>query len=263
MTPMQSSRNNNPLLRRIALGLETDGLTILKNTTTRSWLRQPVDSLWLFQEHKSKAMVHVSSSWKWQYDKNAAYLAAAGSVELGVGEPISVPGEQITEVHYNMPGLWRVYSYHTVSHPLNTWPSGESWQYTPIVRLMRELGYKHTVFQACLFPEHHTVLRRFYDYMKAWRERDREAAKECYTRLFGILAYHPEVLYNDMIYRPDWWYTIIAENNARILRTALRINDTTGLFPIGWNTDALYYEQRVNGFTLGNGIGQWKEIGKQ
>jgi hypothetical protein len=137
--------------------------------------------------------------------------------------------------------------------------AGTHWLYTPLLSLLHDADILFTVRQAIYYPEQHYALRAFYDHCKAKREAG-EAVKHLYTQAFGMLAHKPQRLWNECLYRPDWWNLLKAELKARMYRQAWQVYETEGMWPIKMHTDSLYYEDQVHSLRLGEGIGAYREV---
>jgi hypothetical protein len=238
-------------------------MAILKQVTRPEWLTQPDSDFSIFRKHpaldarwdsgKPRAVV---------YDKNAMYLGAASSAKLGVG-PFRLAEKPEFE---DQAGLWRIVLHDTPAHLAHLPPIaliGSSWQYTPVLRYLRDTGYTFDLEEAYLFSEQHAVLKRFYEQMKVLRERDKAAAKALYTTTFGVLAHQPPAHWTHALYRPDWFFGLVAEAKVRMFYQIRQFYIADGVLPVAINVDSLFYAQEVPSIPLGAGIGQFKvkEVG--
>ena len=236
------------------------GIAILKQLTRPEWLLQPQGDFSLFQKHPTfNAKWNLGKPWVVCYDKNAMYLGAASNVKLGVG-----PFSHIEKPDFvDQAGLWSLFLYEPPKElaslpPIA--PYGLSWQYTPVMHYLAQTGYKFDLKEAYLFAEQHAVLRRFYEQMKELRERDKPAAKAIYTRTFGVLAHQPPEHWSNALYRPDWFFGLVAEAKVRMYLQVQKTYRSDGVLPITIDVDSLYFDQDVPSIPIGSGIGQFKII---
>ena len=254
---------SNPVHRRIVTGQETDPFLLLKQLVKPEYLKQPVTPLDVFREHKPTVPVRKPKQWTDPYDKNAAYLGVLASISLGIGEPTHI---QSRESYLQFPcfptGVWEIdVPGSWWQWPLKLVPKGKSWQYSPVINYLVENGIPFTCREGFYFEESKRITSKLYDYLKELRERDKEAAKQAYTHLFGLLAHKLEKPYPGSIYRPDWLGMIIAESKVRIHRQAIQAWKQDYIsWPVGWRVDCLYYNHPVMYFEekIGTGIGEWK-----
>jgi hypothetical protein len=234
------------------------GMAVLKQVTNPEWLKQPEGDFSIFRKHPA-----LDARWDSGkprvvcYDKNAMYLGAAASAKLGVGPFAHVEKPEFED----RAGLWRIFLHETpaeLAHLPPIAPEGFSWQYTPVLRYLHHSGYKFDVEEAYLFSEQHAVLRRFYEKMRHLRAQDKTAAKELYTRTFGVLAHQPPEHWRNVIYRPDWFFGLVAEAKARMYIQVQQFYAKDGVLPVAIKVDSLYFDQEVPSIPLGSGIGQYK-----
>ncbi len=238
------------------------GISLLKQLTRPEWLAQPDCDFSVFcwpNDRKARDARWDSGKPRTHcYDKNAMYLGAASSVKLGVG-PFHLVEKPTFE---DMAGLWQISLHETPAHlthlpPIA--PVGLSWQHTPILRYLLATGYTFDIQEAYLFSEQHAVLRRFYEQVRAIRERDKAAAKPLYTQAFGAMAFEPLPTWSKKtFYRPDWFFGLLAEAKARIFLQIQRFHEADGALPVAIKVDCLYYDQEMPSIPLGTGIGQFK-----
>jgi hypothetical protein len=242
----------------------TAGLALLKEVTRPEWLRQPHASFSIFKQHKT-----VDLLWKTDqsalhlYDKRAMYVGAASSVKLGIGIPEYVAHPQIED----RAGVWRVIIDQSPAGFELLPPivkSADSWQYTPIVELLRKLGYMFHAEEAWLFSEQHAVLRPFYERVKAlWQATAdnpdaRRQVKRLYTITFGLLAHEKLGHGAGYVYRPDWTFSLVAEAKARMFYQMRKVLETEDVAPSQVKTDCIWYPRPVTALPVGDKIGQFK-----
>jgi hypothetical protein len=223
-------------------------------------------------------------TWLHRYDKNNAYVAAAGGANLGAGEYVV---ENHPTFDAKVPGLWHVilkgesaFNGRDLPHP--TGERADSWQYTATVHLAQQLGYQVTILEGVFFPEYHQTLRPWYELISKARQQLREpgafknaqaqtvaynALKNVYTGSLGKLAEQARAEKQDRLYRPDWWFGIVTLNKALLLlKIAALARD--GYRPVAAHTDALYFVsqeadplQAIPGLvTAEQGIGKFKHV---
>ncbi len=238
------------------------------------------DRLWsrpLTEEERGFTWVHL-------YDKNNAYLGAASSANLGAGEYVF---EAQPSFNPKVPGLWHillqgesVFNGRDLPHP--TGGQVDSWQHTPTVQLVQELGYRVTILEGVFFPEYHQTLRPWYDLISQARQRFRTpgafknvqaqavayaALKNIYTGSLGKLAEQARAEKGDQLYRPDWWFGIVALSRAHIFAKIAELA-RLGYRPVAVHTDELFFVsqeadplQAVPGLvTEEQGIGKFKHV---
>lgn len=235
------------------------GLDIMKAVSRPEWFKQPDQDLTFFAEHPCKDAWF--NEWRgqtqgnlWQYDKHAAYLACASSVECGVGEYV----HHVSISPRKQAGLWLVdISPFPDGGPLVL--SGPQWIYTPLLSFYLEANISLVVREAYIWPEQHKVLNAFYRHLKAKREGG-ENVKALYTQGFGMLAHCVPRMWPGCIYRPDWYNLLKAELKARMYRHAWQVHQLEGIWPLAMKVDSLYYDRQVHSLRLGDGIGAFKEI---
>lgn len=242
------------------------GLALLRRTTPREWLRQPQTDLTVFRKHPAKQIIWKSGErGHFRIDKNSMYLGAASSALLGVGEPVWYDQPAFTEPAPS--GCWHLRI--VGGSPLL--PAGfpplfaheDCWLYTPMVQTLARLGYTFELREAFLFPERHQCLRPFYEAFKAAREtatpEEWKTLKRVYVVTFGLLAREshddPRPGY---IFRPNWYYSLISEANARMYMQVYRVWQRERLLPVEIMIDELTYPEPVYSLPMGPGIGQYK-----
>ncbi len=248
------------------------GIALLKAVTPAAWLAQPEYDFSVFQFHNGRREDdrrafdfgwHDGRPAVHMYDKSAMYLGAASSARLGVGAPEHVHQTPLLD----QPGIWHI---NVIAAPENgplppLVETVRSWQYTPIVQLLISLGYKLSCDEAYLFPEQHQVLRPFYERVRALRleaktPEDISAIKRLYTVSFGILAHARDGARPGYLYRPDWFFGLVAYSKAIMYNQMRRVYLKYGAAPSRVRVDALYYPDALpaDALPLGVGIGQFK-----
>lgn len=247
------------------------GFVLLQDITRRDWLRRPAVSFEAMQQMfhddgRGAGALNLSTGAPapHSYDKHKAWLGTAAGVKLGVGTPVHVVAPEFAD----RAGVWLVRvadtSPYTDVFPVpERWLHHPTWLYTPLLHALVRLGYTFTAQEAYLFSEQHTVLRPFYQAMREHLDQAATPAevrqlKDIYTRTFGALAHFPEKATSaTFLYRPDWYYTLISEANARMFYQMLAVYEAEGVAPEAIETDKLFYAQPVQSLRLGEGIGQY------
>lgn len=239
------------------------GMAILREVTRPEWLRQPQGDFTVFRRHPAFDL-------RWDsgrpgpciYDKNAMYVGAASSAKLGVGIPEFVHAPALED----RAGLWHIIVEGGLGGDLVPLlvKMPDSWQYTPMVQALLTFGYQVRAVEAWLFPESHAVLRPFYERIRTLRDATvdqpeaRGQIKRLYTVTFGILAHLIPDAKPGYLYRPDWFFTLVAEACARMHYQMRKVLEVEGVAPSAAHTDALFYPHPVASLPLGPGIGQFK-----
>ncbi len=245
-----------------------DGMTLLKAVVRPAWRQQPRN--FDFSIFAGRDFRALDFAWRdgrparHQYDKNAMYVGAASSVVLGVGAPELV---QRPLFDPRKAGLWHIASMQPPATlpPLPCPADDTPWQYTPLVLALIDLGYTLDISEAYIWPESHQILRPFYERVKALREQAQtpealKAVKTMYTVTFGMLAHSIERPGSGYLYRPDWFFGLVAHAKAILFRQAWQVYARTGYAPSRISVDALYYPERLpdGALPVGKGIGQFK-----
>lgn len=201
------------------------------------------------------------------YDANAAYAAAANSLSVGLDvDPEHLTGNVRFDQH--RPGTWRVPDAAAIAYPgdglmpaaadlLFLQPDGSAWCTTPTLALLASWGVTPTIDEAWVWPAKARGARIFDTFVTAVREalvafpRDgdpeaqllRQTVKNVYTDGFGRLAKNqgPDTAPAQPWWRPDWNRAIVANAAARTLRTAVKVGQVSGRWPVAIHIDALYY----------------------
>lgn len=211
---------------------------------TRTRITIPRDHLTPGQARRIKTGQHVTG-----YDINGQYPAAAGSAELGTGNPERIDRPRSLEELANLPGYAKTSAAVKTKHPgLGTIAAGE-WVPLPIVKYVtRDLGIEVTAAAALFWPDHRRHLRTFVDtYYRQGRAaladlpaglaRDlaRCALKAMVNDFVGMLR--SEKWSHGPYYQPAWhdMITSTAEVNA------FRAIDKCAVPPIAKVCDSVYF----------------------
>ncbi|MCX4871106.1 MULTISPECIES: DUF927 domain-containing protein [unclassified Streptomyces] len=231
--------------------------------------------------------------WIHQYDKNAAWLAAFGSVWLGVGDPTHYAEGRAYET--NKAGYWRVRELPGLSleglPELNIEPAEEGgyWLRTPGVDLLIEKfdGWVPDVVEAWVWENSKRALYGMYDRLRLCRKRILASAEEGrpgarYAKQVSGMLYQSFRGYlsrrepkkdhttglpyeKDIYWRPDWAQMILDLALANTYRN-LAAFAASGHHPLSLRVDAVTYASdtsdpvaaKPDAMELGTGGGDWK-----
>ncbi len=245
------------------------GLEIMRSCTPPAWLKQPDFDFSLFK----RAGKTVGFQWYTgrpalhKYDKNAQHLGAAGAVKLGIGAPALVARPELS----NRPGLWHIRiegdpPTNPALPPLIDDDARESWEYTPVVQELYKRGYKLRILDALLFEQGREVLRPFYERLRDLRadalasgdQQQLGRVKDIYRVTLGALARPPAKPWPGYLYRPDWFFGLVAYAKVVMYCQMERVWKQENIAPTAVYIDALYYDQPVQGLPIGQALGQFK-----
>jgi hypothetical protein len=196
-------------------------------------------------------------------DRSASYLAAAESLELGIGTPEH--GGPADAADLARPGYWRVVlptgavpdGWPDPFHPAPTaeareLPDGSRWAVTPTLELAAELGLSVAVLESVTWPEHRRALATWAARLRDAREiliadpspaaeLARLAVKRTYTAGIGRLGKAdraPQVgAPAHALYRPSWRAAIIGKARCNVARALL----AASVAPFAVRNDCAYY----------------------
>jgi hypothetical protein len=236
-----------------------------------SWIRA------LTEEEQSMAYLHA-------FDKNAMYLGACSSLELGMGAWKHVQEPHLEQIETSMPGYWHMAS--STRHDADKWdhmlpdlrfPDGATgedlWITTPVLRALIEAHYDVYCTEAYVWPEHHRVLEPWQARLRVARQELRDMPlplsilKLTYAAgiqsLDGSWLRHAEE--PAVLYRPDWRHAIVGQATANFWRNMVKTAGN-GLHIVAANIDCMYVvshlpseeETELTGLAFGSAIGQFK-----
>lgn len=214
------------------------------------------------------ARIPAQGAYLHAYDKNGAYLAACSSLALGVGEPMRLV-RPLRDV--DAPGFYFVDG---------AWVSAPYWRY------LRERSAP-TPTEALIYPQHRRALETFYRALRDARARALahiadlrangmpDALEALELALRAIKATYSQGLSwlagtwlkpGDPLYHPDWYYQVISQTTANLLREIDAVAAWDGMAPDAVDVDCLYFfsddadprRAAPSHLRFGDGLGQWK-----
>ncbi|MBN6778889.1 hypothetical protein JRG19_10140 [Pseudoclavibacter alba] len=233
------------------------------------WTRKPIDA------EASHTYIHG-------YDRGASYLAAAQSLNLGIGRPEHVIAP---EFDAKLPGYWKVQAPDPDEwlwpNPLNPvsreWQSKDQWwATTPRIQFAIEQGYDLEILEAWVWPTYRRFLdpwvKRLSDARTSLDTADpndkaaRNIVKAMYVRSLGMLD-SSRFAEGGGFYHPDWYHHIQERASTNILRRIKQIGNDTGRWPVAIDKDLVLYtsneEDPAKAWPglekhFGRGLGQFK-----
>jgi hypothetical protein len=205
------------------------------------------------------------------FDINGQFPAAAGSAELGDGEPEIIDSPRMLGDLANLPGYIRLARAVRTGHPAFGTLAADTWQPMPFVKyLTRDEGLTIPAAEVIYWPHKGKRLAVYVKY--AYREpRDRLAAmpdsmpvrlakaalKDQANAFIGML--HSEKYSKGGFYRPDWYDMIVSTAEANALR-ALGKCETP---PVAKIADTAYWvapsaPYTPAGLIVSGQLGKWK-----
>ncbi len=195
----------------------------------------------------------AAEGWTWvhEFDTRAAYVAAAGVIELPwtkLKPTGAVPFDRA------WPGYWLVPTHQLpeLVVPLYDprWAKdGAVWLTTETMTLLLELGYSPDIIDSWSTPMRRRLLKPWADQLRdALDVVERGPAADPVMRRAVKVTWAETVGMFDRstarINRPDWREMIIDRCRANLTRKILAAVATGNLFPIRVNTDAVWYLSR-------------------
>lgn len=214
------------------------------------------------------------------YDRSGSYLAAAASLDVGVGAPTHHPdGAEFT----GEPGYWSLVipDNPNPSAPHLLDPTGRHvgtsrWVSTPALALAAEQGWViPTITEAYTWPNKSRVFdswckrlgaaRTVLDTDNADAQAARDQIKLTYAATIGLMGSHPAAERTG--YAPERRHAVIAKARANIMRRITQIGADCGRWPVAVFTDAIIFTSPhadpVQAWPgregdLGRGLGKYK-----
>ncbi len=223
-----------------------------------TWMRT------LSPEERGRAYLH-------SYDKNALWLGAASSVELGLGDieerrADGDPGDGGgVAFDKRLPGYWLA----------RLGGAEERWHCTPTVARAVERGQTVAISRAYVWTRRARALEGWYERLRDARATLKADPSPVARLALDVLKYTYAVTvstlggtwytHDDPLYRPDWRHQIIAQANANLSRALGRL-EAAGVPVVAINVDCAYVVSdepdpvaAMKGtLTLGEGLGDFK-----
>jgi len=198
------------------------------------------DMIWRRRPTKAEAAGYVHA-----FDMNAARLASMGNAEVGAGRL-----ERRGPIAFDpaLGGWWKVertdLTVRAQVQPHRDCPplvdlAPDMWVTTPVMRYWMDGGIQPPVVDSWVSPARRlfrTTAQRWNDARLITEGVRLDAVKAMYRAGCGLLA-SP----GGLIYRPDWYHTIMDQQRVTLYRRIQAIYARTGLWPIRVQTDCVWY----------------------
>jgi hypothetical protein len=228
----------------------------------------------VFYVAKPKTAVRAGKHFVTSYDANGQYPAAAGSAELGDGEPITVDKPRSIDGLVGLPGYVKLASPLRTGHPaFDTIPAGR-WVAMPLVKfLVKDLGLTVPADQVVYWPKHGRRLSAYIGRYRTARERLTSAKQTGPVRmaLIGLKSqanvfismFNSETYSHGGFYRPDWNHMVVATAEANALRHFYGPRAKCKVIPVAKMHDAIYFVADKDAFVpdgleISGQLGKWK-----
>lgn len=219
---------------------------------------------------KPTANVKTAGKFVTSYDLNGQHMAAAGSADLGDGEP------KVIEHPRDITGLTGHPGYVLTSAPVKTGHPAfgtiepGTWLAMPLARfLVRDLGLTVPAAEVVYWPDHGRRMSVYVARYRDARERLMKAEPTEATRLTLAMLksqanafvgmFHSKTYSHGGFYRPDWYDMIVATAEAN----ALRAMGKCSVAPVAKMADSAYWIADTapyvpDGITISGQLGKWK-----
>lgn len=250
----------------IALGVPVGGspagvgMRFLEKTTAlhKHWLVKPdTDLSTIPWEEASRPLVwersptaeELDCKYLYAFDKNSAYGRAAWEECFGVGDPVHFDEDEISSFDPHTPGIWRVTlvpneapGYIRALMPPECWTLN-SWLCAPMLKMLKESGWKIDVHEAWIFPKKAHLFRGWVENLWGFRSESTGVEREAYKSIMNDtlgLTRSTKLGTDSWKYRPDVNTTVVGGAYAvmyyNLVRYAMR-----DCYPIMVQLDAVYY----------------------
>lgn len=204
------------------------------------------------------------------YDLNGQHAAAAGSAEVGDGEPQTVTNPRSIAGLVNLPGYVRLGKPLRTGHPaFGTLPAGQ-WVAMPLVKfLAADLGLSIPAAEVVYWPSKGRRLSVYVGQYRAARDKLMAADQSGPVRLAlaalksqanaFVGMFHSETYSHGGFYRPDWYDMIVSTAEANALRALAKCPAA----PVTKMADTAYWISDQDPFTpegliVSGQLGKWK-----
>lgn len=219
---------------------------------------------------KPKAAIKPGKHFVTSYDLNGQHMAAAGSAELGDGEPLVVERPRDIGGLTGLPGYVKTARAIRTGHPAFGTIETGTWVAMPLVRfLVRDLGLTVPAAEVVYWPDHG---RRMSVYATRYREARERLMKaeptEGTTLALAMLKsqanafigmFHSKTYSHHGFYRADWYDQIVATAEANALRALAKCKTA----PVAKMADSAYWITETapyvpEGLVISGQLGKWK-----
>ena len=223
---------------------------------------------------KPKTAIRPGKHFVTSYDANGQYPAAAGSADLGDGEPVTVDKPRSIDGLVSLPGYVELATQLRTGHPaFGTIPAGR-WVAMPLVKfLVKDLGLTVPADQVVYWPKHGRRLSAYISQYRTARERLTSATQTGPVRValialksqanVFISMFNSETYSHGGFYRPDWNHMVVATAEANALRHFYGPRAKCKVAPVAKMTDAVYFVADKDcfvpdGLEMSDQLGKWK-----
>ena len=198
--------------------------------------------------------VEAGHAWVHAYDRSGSYLAAAGSLEVGVGDAVHHPEGT---AFAGQPGYWALaipdnpnpYAPHLLD-PTGRHAGATRWVSTPTLALAIEQGWDlPEITEAWTWSARSRVFDSWYQRLRDARttldvdEADAQAARDqiklTYAATIGLMGSHAAS--GRTGYAPERRHAVIAKARANIARRITAIAADSQRWPVAVFTDAILF----------------------
>jgi hypothetical protein len=219
---------------------------------------------------KPKANLKTAGKFVTSYDLNGQHMAAAGSAELGDGEPKVITSPRDITGLTAHPGYVLTAKPVRTGHPAFGIIVAGTWLAMPLVRfLVRDLGLTVPAAEVVYWPEHGRRMSVYVARYREARERlmaaDPTAATQLTLAMLKSQAnafvgmFHSKTYSHGGFYRPDWYDQIVATAEANALRALAKCKTA----PVAKMADSAYWIADTapavpEGLGISGQLGKWK-----
>lgn len=219
---------------------------------------------------KPKATIKRGRHFVTSYDLNGQHMAAAGSAELGDGEPRAIERPRDIDGLTGLPGYVKTARAIRTGHPAFGTIVAGTWVAMPLVRfLTRDLGLTVPAAEVVYWPDHGRRLSAYVGRYRDARELLMSAEPSEGTRLALAMLksqanafvgmFHSSTYSHGGFYRPDWYDQIVATAEANALRALAKC----GAAPVAKMADSAYWIAETapyvpDGLVISGQLGKWK-----